>query len=366
MNVPMLDLRQEIDEIRPQIDEAIRRVVDSTQFIGGPEVRAFEDEAKTYLGCAHAVSCNSGTDALLLGLRGCGIKSGDEVITSPFSFFATAEPISLLGATPVFVDIDEESFNLDLNAAANAITERTTAIVPVHLYGRPIDVPAVNKLAKQAGLRVIEDTAQAFGAMCHGRRAGTIGHAGAFSFFPSKTLGAFGDGGMLTTDDEDLALTARKLRAHGALTKYKNEILGYNSRLDALQAAVLRLKLGRIDGQNRRRRQVAQRYNEEFKDLEEVVSPTAVTGHVFHQYTLRILGDKRDALAATLKAQGIATMVYYPTPIHRLPVYEREAVELPRAERAAREVLSLPIWPGMPEGTQHRVIAAIRAFFDKT
>ena len=361
--VPMVDLRQEIGELRAEIDAAVARTLDSAQFIGGPEVQGFENEAAAYLGCRYAIGCNSGTDALLLALRGVGIDSGDEVITSAFSFFATAEPISQLRATPVFVDIEPDSFNIDIAQVEAAITSRTRAIVPVHLYGRPVPMPALLRLAEKYSLSVIEDTAQAFGAKIDGRASGTFGAAGAFSFFPTKTLGCFGDGGMVCTDHADIAEQVAKLRSHGSLVKYRNEILGYNSRLDALQAAVLRAKLRRIDAQNERRREVAIRYNQLLAGLQATVLPEAVAGHVFHQYTIRVPSVRRDAFRSALSEAGIASMVYYPTPIHRLPIYAKRAPVLKHTERAAQEVVSLPIWPGMAEAIQDRVVAGVQEFF---
>lgn len=360
----MLDLSQELAEIRPQVDEAIKRVLDRTQFIGGPEVTSFESEAASFLGCKHAIGCNSGTDALLLAMRAAGIGPGDEVITSPFSFFATAEPISLLGAKPVFVEIDAETFNICPQAIEAAVSEKTKAIVPVHLYGQGAPMEAIMAIAKKKNLKVFEDTAQSFGAMDQGKRLGTIGDAGSFSFFPSKTLGAFGDGGMVATNDDDLAQTVRKLRAHGSLIKYQNEILGYNSRLDSIQAAILRVKLPRIDGQNEARLEAARNYHNLLAGIPEVKVPKILRdepfGHVFHQYTLRISGGKRDQVRDSLKASGIATMIYYPTPIHHLPVYTDNRPELPQVNVASEEALSLPIWPKMDPAIQDRIAKEVK------
>lgn len=360
--IPVLDLSPEIEILWDRLTAAMQRVVRSGQFIMGPDVAAFEQEVAQYLDVPHAVGLNSGTDALLLALRALGVGPGDEVITSPFTFIATAEAVSLLGATPVFVDIDPRTFALDVARVADALTPRTKAVIPVHLYGHAADMDALTKLAARHKLHVVEDVAQAFGGRFRGRMLGTIGQVGAFSFFPSKTLGAFGDAGLVATRDESLAETVRMLRAHGSKKKYFNEILGYNSRLDTLQAAILRVKLPHIDAWNEGRRRVAARYDELLRPIEGLSTPhvdPAVT-HVFHQYTVRILGGRRDAVQARLAERGIGTMVYYPTPVHKLPVYSHLGLTLPEAERASAEVLSLPIWPTMPTGTQDVVVRALR------
>ncbi|RTH03485.1 erythromycin biosynthesis sensory transduction protein eryC1 [Thermus scotoductus] len=345
--IPILDLTPEVEELWDDLMAAITRVLRSGQFILGPEVEAFEREVAEYLGVKHAIGVNSGTDALVIGLRALGIGPGDEVITTPFSFFATAEAISLVGATPVFVDIDPKTFNLNPDLIAAAITPRTKAILPVHLYGRPAEMDPILDLAEAHGLKVLEDCAQAFGATYRGKKVGTLGHAGAFSFFPSKNLGAYGDGGLLVTNDDEVATLGRMLRAHGSKRKYYNETVGYNSRLDALQAAILRVKLPRVDTWNQARRQVALRYNELLADVPGLVLPEVSEGHVFHQYTVRVLNGKRDEVQQRLDVQGISTLVYYPVPLHRLPVYGYPSGSFPWAERLATEVLSLPIWPQM-------------------
>ncbi|MCA1791858.1 MAG: DegT/DnrJ/EryC1/StrS family aminotransferase, partial [Thioalkalivibrio sp.] len=259
--IPVLNLTPEIEELWDELNDAFQRVLRSGQFILGPEVEAFETEVADYLGVKHAIGVNSGTDALVIGLRALGIGPGDEVITTPFTFFATGESIANVGATPVFVDIDENSFNIDPSLIEDAITPRTKAILPVHLFGRPCDMDAVMGIAERHGLEVVEDAAQSFGARLGGQQSGTFGRVGAFSFFPSKNLGAFGDAGLLATDDDEVAESARMLRAHGSRTKYHNETLGYNSRLDSLQAAFLRVKLPRVDAWNERRRDVAATYD---------------------------------------------------------------------------------------------------------
>ena len=296
-----------------------------------------------------------------------GVRPGDEVITSPFTFFASPESIGIIGATPVFADIEAESLNIDPARIEEAITPRTTAIMPVHLFGRPADMDAIMDIAARHDLRVIEDCAQSFGARMgpesrySDRPTGSIGDAGAFSFFPSKNLGAFGDGGLITTNDEALADLARKLRAHGGSNKYRNEMLGYNSRLDSLHAALLRVKLPLIDHKNAGRRTVAGRYNEMLADVESVVTPAVVDGHVFHQYTIRVTDGRRDEVYDALQAAGVGCMLYYPIPCHKLPVYEDLGISMPLAEHAADEVLSLPIWPTLDPGVQARIVEVIRS-----
>jgi dTDP-4-amino-4,6-dideoxygalactose transaminase len=339
----------------------------------GPDVEAFEREAAEYLGVKHAVGLNSGTDALFIGLRALGVEPGDEVVTTPFTFFATPEAISLIGATPVFADIEADSFNLDPASLEVAVTGRTRAVIPVHLFGRPVDWEALSDVASRHGLRVLEDCAQSIGATAAGgndgaatspRRTGALGDAGAFSFYPTKNLGGFGDGGLLTIDDDGVAETARMLRTHGERSRYRNEMIGYNSRLDALQAALLRVKLRRLDAFNSARRAAARRYGELLADLGAagvLTTPAVTEGHVFHQYTVRIQGGRRDEVRERLDEAGIGTMVYYPIPCHRLPVYAEAYadVSLPVAEAAADEVLSLPIWPAIEAATQERVAAAL-------
>ena len=360
--IPILDLGPEIEALGDEIHAAIDRVLRSGQFINGPEVRAFEEEVADYLGTDHAVGLNSGTDALVIALRALGVGPGDEVVTTPFTFFATAEAILVVGATPVFADIDARTFNLDPERVEAAITERTKAIIPVHLFGRPAAMDDLLALAEAHDLRVVEDCAQSFGARIGGEMTGTLGDIGAYSFFPTKTLGAYGDGGMVTTDDDALAQAARMLRAHGGKDKYYNETVGYNSRLDALQAAILRVKLPHINTYNAARRDLAVRYNAAFADLEGLVTPEVVEGHVVHQYTVRIGGGRRDAVRDALAERGVQTMVYYPVPCHRLPVLAGQThAPLPVAERASDEVLSLPIWPQMQADTQERVIEAVHA-----
>ena len=357
--IPILDLKPQYQSLKDGIKEAINRVLESSQFIMGPEVEAFESEVAEYLGVKHAIGVNSGTDALIIGLRALDIGPGDEVITTPFSFFATAESISHVGATPQFVDVDERTFNIVPELIEEKITERTKAILPVHLFGRPVEMSKILALAEQYDLKVLEDCAQSFGARYEGRQTGTIGDVGAYSFFPSKNLGAYGDGGLITTNDDTLADAARMLREHGAKKKYYNEMVGYNSRLDAIQAAVLRVKLPYIDAWNEGRRRVANLYGELLDGMPGVIVPEVSEGHVFHQYTIRLTQADRNEVQSRLKEAGIGTMVYYPVPQDRLPLYEGRYPSNLVSDKLAKQVLSLPIWPELSEGTAERVIRAV-------
>lgn len=344
---PILDLQPQIEAHWDEFNAAFQRVLRSGHFILGPEEQAFEAEAAAYLGTKHAIGLNSGTDALFIALRALGLGPGDEVITTPFTFFATAEAISHVGATPVFVDIEKDSFNLDLDLVERAITPRTKAIIPVHLFGRPCDMDRMMALAEAHGIQVVEDCAQSFGATWKNRKVGTFGAFGCYSFFPTKNLSCFGDGGMMTTDDDALAAEARMLRAHGSRKKYYNEAVGYNSRLDELHAAMLRVKLPHIDRWNSQRREVAAKYRETLGKHPLFVLPEIVDGHVFHQFTIRVKEGRRDQVQAALAEAGIQTMIYYPVPVHQLKLYQEShaRISCPIAEQAAKEVLSLPIWP---------------------
>lgn len=352
----MLDLTNEIDTLMPQLLRAVERVLRSRQFILGEEVAQFEREAAKFLGTQHAIALNSGTDALIIALRSLGIGPGDEVITTSFTFFATAEAISLVGATPVFVDIEEDTFNI--NADRIRVSPRTKAILPVHLFGQPANMDAILSIGQKHGIPIIEDVAQAFGGEYSGKKLGTLGAMGCFSFYPTKNLGAYGDAGMVVTDNAELAEQARKLRTHGSIRSYHNELLGYNSRMDEIQAAILRIKLPFVDEWNRLRVAVANRYQQALKDVPGIHFPAARLSHVYHQYTVRI--NKRDEVQARMKEAGISTVVYYPVPVHRLPVYRDTNVSCPVAEVAASEVLSLPIWPNMAADAQARVINCLR------
>jgi dTDP-4-amino-4,6-dideoxygalactose transaminase len=296
---------------------------------------------------------NSGTDALLIGLHALGIQPGDEVITTSFTFFATAEAISRVGATPVFVDIVPDTFEMDTEALASAIGPRTRAILPVHIFGQAVDMNPLLAFAEEHGLAVLEDVAQAFGGTYEGRKLGSLGDGGAFSFYPSKNLGAYGDGGLLATNDDIVARRARALREHGSLRRYAHEMLGYNSRLDELQAAILRVKLPHVDGWNQARRRVAREYNERLSAIPRIGIPVEAgfASHVYHQYTVRILEDRRDQVQRALEDKEIGSAVHYPRPVHELPPYADRRAQLPQTELACKQVLSLPIWPELDSQT---------------
>ncbi len=361
LDIPILDLKAEVAEHWEDLIAAVESVLRSGEYIMGPQVKAFESEIARYLDVEHAVGVNSGTDALVIALRAMGVGPGDEVITSPFTFFATAEAVLAVGATPVFVDVDPVSFNLDPAGIEPAITSRTRAILPVHLYGQSADMAAILAIAEAYGLKVLEDVAQAMGGTYRDRKVGTIGDAGAFSFFPSKNLGGFGDGGLIATNDGAVAETARMLRVHGARKKYFNEVAGYNSRLDELQAALLRVKLPNLDRANEARYRAAERYGTLLAGL-PLTLPTEApyARHVYHQYTVRVADGRRDELQRRLAEAGIGTMIYYPVPVHRLPLYHDAAFCLPVAELAASEALSLPLGPALGATDQEAVAKAIR------
>jgi dTDP-4-amino-4,6-dideoxygalactose transaminase len=364
--IPILDLRGQYESIKDEINEAIQGVLESGHFILGPNVEALEKEVAEYCQCRRGVGVASGTDALRLSLHALGIGPGDEVITTPFTFIATANTISHCGARPVLVDIDSRTYNIDPAAIEAAITERTKAIVPVHLYGQPADMDPITELAEAHELYVIEDAAQAIGAHYKGQQVGSIGHAACLSFYPTKNLGAYGDGGMVVTNDTALAEKVNILRRQGSKKKYHAEVLGFNSRLDSLQAAILGVKLKYLDEWNEARRRVARHYNELLADLPVTTpyeSPDAY--HVYHQYTIR--APQRDSLAAYLKERGIGTMIYYPVPLHLQGLYASlgyRKSSLPASEAASREVLSLPMYPELTEAQQREVAQAIREFYD--
>jgi dTDP-4-amino-4,6-dideoxygalactose transaminase len=346
MNIPMVDLKGQYESLREEIERGFRQVLETTQFIMGPNGAALEQEVAAYCGISHAIGVASGTDALHLALRAAGIGEGDEVITSPFTFIATAEAISYVGARPVFVDIDPQTFNIDVDLIEAAITERTRAVLPVHLFGQPADMTPIAALCRRHGLKLVEDCAQAFGAEHGGKKSGAFGDLGCFSFFPSKNLGCFGDGGMIITDDDAAAEAVRMLRNHGSRERYHHAVIGYNSRLDDLQAVILRAKLKHIDDYNRRRRINAHRYSSRLQG--SGVLPPVEDGkglHVYHQYT--ILCEARDAIQKALSSAGIASAIYYPIPLHRQEVYQEEwaGVSLPVTEDVAGKVLSLPMYP---------------------
>jgi dTDP-4-amino-4,6-dideoxygalactose transaminase len=370
VNVPLLDLAVQYRDLKPEIDEALARVFASQRFILGPEVGELEAQLAALCGARFGVSCASGTDALLLPLKALHLGPGDEVITTAFTFFATAGAIHNAGGRPVFVDIDAATFNIDPDAVAAAWTDRTRAVVPVHLFGQVANLERVLPLAERSGAMVLEDAAQAIGARRRvdgrWRMAGEMGTAGAFSFFPTKNLGGWGDGGMMVTQDETLAGRLRRLRVHGGAKEYHHEEIGTNSRLDTLQAAVLLAKLPHLARWNAARAAHAARYDEGFADLDAVRAPHTdpANEHIFHQYTLRV--ERRDALAAHLAARNIGHKVYYPVPLHRQECFAAlgyQAGQLPEAERAAREVLSLPVYPELTADQCDAVIAAVREFY---
>jgi dTDP-4-amino-4,6-dideoxygalactose transaminase len=363
MNIPMVDLKGQFESLRDEIEHGFRNVLETTQFILGPCGKALEEEVAAYCGVKHAIGVASGTDALHLALRAAGIGEGDEVITSPFTFIATAEAISYVGARPVFVDIDPASFNIDPRKIEAAITEKTRAVLPVHLFGQTADMDPIIEICRRKGLRLIEDCAQAFGAEYLRKKAGSFGDLGCFSFFPSKNLGCYGDGGMIVTDDDRLAEEILVLRNHGSRRRYHHSVIGYNSRLDELQAVVLRAKLRHIETYNFLRRKNAHLYNERLKNS-GVVTPfeDPKGSHVYHQYTL--MCEDRDALQAALADAGIASAVYYPIPLHRQEVYRDSwsGVSFPAAEGSAQSVLSLPMYPELGTGQIDRICeVALRA-----
>lgn len=367
--IPMVDLTAQYPMLRDDIEAGLHQALDDARFILGPNVQALETEIAAYLGVKYAVGVASGTDALHLALMAAGVGPGDEVITTPFSFIATAEAICYIGATPVFADIDPATFNLDPDAVARAITPATRAILPVHLFGQPANLPALAQLAEQHQLLLIEDCAQSFGATVNGQQTGSHGVTGAFSFFPSKNLGGYGDGGLVTTNSDAAAEELRALRNHGSRERYYHYRIGYNSRLDELQAVILRAKLGHIDDFNAGRRRVAAHYSAGLSDIDGLTPPAedGVGTHVYHQYTLLCENRAhRDALMAQLSAQDIASAVYYPVPLHRQEAFADAVVagegpvSLPVAEATAERCMSLPMYPELSLEDADRVIAAIR------
>jgi dTDP-4-amino-4,6-dideoxygalactose transaminase len=364
--IPILDLTRQHRQLRPELERAIGGVLDAGAFINGPNVKALEEELARYIGVPYAVGLNSGTDALHLALRALDVGPGDEVITTPFTFVATTEAIGMVGATPVFADIDPATLNIDPQAVEAAVTARTKAIVPVHLYGLPAPMDEINAVAARHHLAVIEDCAQSIGSTLDGVRTGAIGTIGAFSFFPSKNLGACGDGGMIVTRDEQLSERVRRLRAHGAAVKYYHDELGVNSRLDELQAAILRVKLPHLEDWIERRRTVAAWYTVELGRLAGIAlplsGPVQAVRHVYHQFTVRILDEQRDRVARDLRDRGVQTMIYYPVPLHLQAVHAnlhlREGA-FPHAEKAAREVLSLPMFPELRDTEVDRVVSSV-------
>lgn len=361
--IPPVDLARQYRTISEEAGIAVLDILSSGMYIGGKTVSDFERQFTDYHGTSDCVGCNSGTDALYLALRALGIGQGDEVITSPFTFIATAEAVNLVGAIPVFVDIDLATFNLDVTKIEAAITERTKAIIPVHLFGQSVNMSAVMDIARSRGLFVIEDCAQATGAEWDGTKVGCIGDIGCFSFFPTKNLGGCGDGGAITTNNPELAASIRTIKEHGSKVRYVHEAIGVNSRLDAIQAAILSVKLKYLDIWNRQREEVARRYDELLQPLPNITRPSAITGgkHVWNQYT--ILTENRDRVREKLLEKDVISMVYYPIPLHLQPVYRslgyREG-QFPVSEMAAKKVLSLPMFPDLTLEEQQQVVLALK------
>jgi len=367
--IPLLDLRSQFRTIEKEARAAIDRVLASQRFILGPEVEALEQEISAYVGCKFGVGVSSGSDALLIALMVLGVGPGDEVITSPYTFFATGGAISRVGARPVYVDIEPNSFNIDPNKVESAITKKTKAIIPVHLFGQGAEMKPILDAADRHGIPVIEDAAQAIGAEYQGRRLGSMGRIGCFSFFPSKNLGAFGDAGMVTTNDADLAEKLRIFRSHGSKPKYFHKWIGGNFRIDALQAAILRAKFAHLETWTKARQRNADRYDRLFTEAgvsEFVTTPWRRPGdrHIFNQYVLRT--KRRDDLKKFLAEKGIETEIYYPLPLHLQECfaylgYKKGAC--PESERAAQDTLAIPVYPEITESQQARVVETIRAFF---
>ncbi|SMF95984.1 dTDP-4-amino-4,6-dideoxygalactose transaminase [Methylomagnum ishizawai] len=363
--IPMVDLKTQYANLKDDIDRGVQEVLESCAFILGPNVKAFEAETAAYLGVKHTIGCASGTDALHLVLRAAGVGEGDEVITSAFTFIATAEAIRYVGAKPVFVDIDPRTFNIGPAAIEAAITAKTKAVMPVHLFGQPADMAGIAALCERHGLLLIEDCAQSFGATIGGKQTGAFGIGAGFSFFPSKNLGAYGDGGLVTTASDEVAAKVKMLRNHGSEVRYYHDAIGYNSRLDEIQAAILRVKLRHIEEFNLGRRRAAHLYSELMADLPvETPHEDGIGVHVYHQYTL--LSDRRDALMQALQQEQIACAIYYPVPLHQQNVFKADCAELslPVTEAVAARCLSLPIYPELGEADIRRIVAVIRAALD--
>jgi dTDP-4-amino-4,6-dideoxygalactose transaminase len=371
-NIPPLDLKRQYQAIGADVSAAVLEVLASGAYIGGSVVQNFEQQFASYVGTTECVGCNSGTDALYLALRAMKIGAGDEVITTPFTFIATAETISEVGAKPVFVDIDLATFNLDLSQLAAAITPRTKAIMPVHLFGNPLDLTELMSIATQHNLIVIEDCAQATGAKWNGKQVGSIGHFGCFSFFPTKNLGACGDGGAITVNDPALAGDLRMYREHGSRQRYYHEAIGVNSRLDAIQAAVLQVKLPHLDGWNHQRAKVAAIYQELLANVPNIITPQATPGgeSAWNQYTIRLVAPVgidgaayRDRVRASLQEAGVISMIYYPLPLHLQEVYRDLDLPIgsfPNTELVSHQVLSIPMFPEITFDEQQRVVYALK------
>lgn len=375
-NIPILDLSRQYQQLQPAVDAAVLKVMASGTFILGPEVHAFEREAADYCGTTYAIGCASGTDALFLALKALGVGAGDEVLTTAFSYIATSESIVRTGARPVFIDMEPSgTFNFDVQQLKAAITPRTRAILPVHLYGQAVNMDVLMQVAREHNLFVVEDCAQAMGAEWNGRKVGSFGDAGCFSFFPTKNLGCYGDGGLVTCQSTGLAEKIKILRAHGSAKRYYHDIEGVNSRLDEIQAAILRVKLPYLNDWNARRLQIAQAYSERLKSLPGVTVPVIApeAQHVFHQYTLQIdaaqAGLNRDTLQEILKQAGVMSMIYYPVPLHLQGTHQNlgyQSGSLPVTELAAERVLSLPIFPELNEAEIDHITGVIRSAIESS
>ncbi len=374
MNIPMVDLKGQYERIKDEIDDAVLGVVASTAFINGPAVKRFQSNLESYLGVKHVIPCGNGTDALQIALMALGLKPGDEVLVPAFTYVATAEVIALLGLTPVMIDVDKDTFNTTAAIVEDAITPNTKAIVPVHLFGQACDMAPILDVARSHGLFVVEDNAQAIGAdytFPDGTvvKAGTIGDIGTTSFFPAKNLGCYGDGGAMFTNDDRLAKKIRMIANHGQSKQYYHDIIGVNSRLDSIQAAILDVKLKYLDDYAAARGAVAKKYDDAFRNVEEITTPVReeASTHVFHQYTMKIGGNRRDALKAHLNENGIPANIYYPLPLYEQKAFNKYVTDgftLPVSEDLCRQVLSLPVHTEMTDDIQARIIDGVRQFFD--
>ncbi|AFZ56065.1 DegT/DnrJ/EryC1/StrS family aminotransferase [Anabaena cylindrica FACHB-243] len=372
-SIPAFDIKQQYATIEAEVSSAVLEVLASGRYIGGPAIAGFEQQFAAYHGVSECVACNSGTDALYLALRALGVGAGDEVITTPFTFFATTEVISAVGATPVFVDIDATTFNLDVAQITEAITPKTKAMIPVHLFGLPVDMTALMEVAQFHNLAVIEDCAQATGATWDSQKVGSIGHVGCFSFYPTKNLGGCGDGGAITTNDSAIAAKLRILREHGSKERYIHEEIGVNSRLDAIQAVILQIKLRYLDTWNKQRQQIAAYYYQYLSQVPGITTPQELLGGVgvWNQYTIRVSSEGRNGASAKyrdwvrtqLQEKEVSSMLYYPRPLHLQPVYEHlgyQPGQLPVSEQACHEVISLPMFPELTQEQQDKVIYALK------
>jgi dTDP-4-amino-4,6-dideoxygalactose transaminase len=364
-SVPAFDNKQQYAAIEAEVSTAVLSVLSSGRYIGGPIIDEFEQAFAAYHSVSNCIACNSGTDALYLALRALDISAGDEVITTPFTFIATSEVISAVGAKPVFVDIDENTYNINLQQVAQAITPKTKAIIPVHLFGQPVNMTALMEIANAHKTAVIEDCAQSTGATWSGAKVGSIGHIGAFSFYPTKNLGGCGDGGAITTNDPEIAARMRVIKNHGQSNQYYYNEVGVNSRLDSIQAVILQVKLKYLDEWNAKRKAIASRYDEFLSKVPGITIPQELAGgeSVWNQYTIRILNNQRETVRKKLQDMGVNTMIYYPMPLHLQPVYQDlgyKEGQLPVCEQLSKEVTSLPMFPELSTEQQDQVIYSLK------